>query len=114
MTTFASFAQFIRHGGQTSVTLCLLEHDPVCEVKQANVDAAEVSAFDERLRDLARENWANLSATFQKAGVTPDPGAEDVEDVIGKYLSEFELRSAALMNLSGQSNSLLDIEATSD
>lgn len=83
MTSFTSFAQFIRQGGQTSVTLSLLEQDSVHEVKQAGVDVAAVSAFDERLRNLARENWAHLSEIFQKAGVTIDPGAEDVEEVIG-------------------------------
>jgi Phage Mu protein F like protein len=114
MTSFTSFAQFIRQGGQTSVTLSLLEQDSVHEVKQAGVDVAAVSAFDERLRNLARENWAHLSEIFQKAGVTIDPGAEDVEEVIGKYQSEFELRSVAHMNFSGQSGSLLDIETTAD
>ncbi|MEI6100116.1 MAG: phage minor head protein, partial [Alphaproteobacteria bacterium] len=114
MTSFANFAQFIRKRGKAIVTLSLQVKDAIREVPMASVEVADVSAFDERLRDQARENWAHLSEIFQKAGVAIDPGAEDVEEEIGKYRSEFELRTAAHMTFFVQSGSLLDIETTAD
>lgn len=78
MTSFANFAQFIRHGGQARVKLSLRNRVAILEVKQADIDDATLAAFAARLCDLADENWSYLAAALGRASVAPDPDAENV------------------------------------
>lgn len=68
MGSFASFSQFIRHGGQASIILRLRPVEPLLELKQSSPDPASVDAFEQRLRELAAENWSGIAAAFLRAG----------------------------------------------
>ena len=55
MSSFVSFGQFIRHGGQASIILSLRAVEPSLELKQSPLDPATVDALEQRLRELAAE-----------------------------------------------------------
>ena len=63
MSSFVSFGQFIRHGGQASVILSLRAAEPPLELKQSPLDRAAVDSFGLRLRDLAAENCSGIIST---------------------------------------------------
>lgn len=73
MRSFASFEQFIRHGGQASSVLSFRAAEPVLELKRARLDRSIADAFEHRLRDLAAENWSEISASFARVGIVFDP-----------------------------------------
>ena len=46
MSSFVSFSQFIRHGGQASIILSLRAVEPSLKLKQSPLDPATVDAFE--------------------------------------------------------------------
>ena len=79
MSSFVSFGQFIRHGGQASIVLNLRAAEPALELKQSLLDSATADEFEQRRRDLAAENWFAIPVAFARAGVEADPNAENIE-----------------------------------
>jgi hypothetical protein len=86
MSSFANFSQFIRHGGHASIILSLLPVERSLELKQSSLDPASVAAFEERLRELAAENWSGITAALWRAGIEADPAAEDIEVRRGRHI----------------------------
>ena len=114
MSSFASFSQFIRHGGQASIILSLLPVEPSLELKQSSPDLASVDAFEQRLRELAAENWSSIAAAFLRAGIEADPAAEDIEAEIGQARATYSDQASAILAAGDPSFSEADIETLAD
>jgi hypothetical protein len=76
MRSFVSFSEFIRDGVQASIVLSLLPVERSLELKQSSLAPANLDAFEQRLRELAAENWAGIAAAFHRVGIGTDPAAE--------------------------------------
>ena len=114
MSSVASFSQFIRHGGQASIILSLLPVEPSLELKQSSPDLASVDAFEQRLRELAAENWSSIAAAFLRAGIEADPAAEDIEAEIGQARATYSDQASAILAAGDPSFSEADIETLAD
>ena len=114
MSSVASFSQFIRHGGQASIILSLLPVEPLLELKQSSPDLASVDAFEQRLRELAAENWSSIAAAFLRAGIEADPAAEDIEAEIGQARATYSDQASAILAAGDPSFSEADIETLAD
>jgi SPP1 gp7 family putative phage head morphogenesis protein len=114
MSSFASFSQFIRHGGQASIILSLLPVEPSLELKQSSTDLASVDAFEQRLREFAAENWSSIAAAFLRAGIEADPAAEDIEAEIGQARATYSDQASTILAAGDPSFSEADIETLSD
>ncbi|MCA4926086.1 MAG: hypothetical protein ING92_07915, partial [Rhodobacter sp.] len=66
------------------MTLSLFPVERPLELKQSSLDLASVDAFEQRLRELAAENWSGITAALWRAGIEADPAAEDIEAEIGQ------------------------------
>lgn len=97
MSSFASFSQFIRHGGQASIILSLLPVEPSLELMQSSLVPASADAFEQRLRDLAAESWPGMTAAFARAGIEADPIAEDIEAEIARARAAFSERASVIL-----------------
>ena len=114
MSSFASFSQFIRHGGQASIILSLLPVEPSLELKQSSPDPASVDAFEHRLRELAAENWFGLAAALRRVGIEADPAAEDIEAEIGQARQTYSYQASAILPAGDPSVSEADLATLSD
>ena len=114
MSSVASFSQFIRHGGQASIILSLLPVELSLELKQSSPDLASVDAFEQRLRELAAENWSSIAAAFLRAGIEADPAAEDIEAEIGQARATYSDQASAILAAGDPSFSEADIETLAD
>ncbi|MCA3458416.1 MAG: minor capsid protein [Rhodobacter sp.] len=114
MTSFVSFGQFIRHGGQASITLSLRAADLPLELKQSSIDLASVDAFEQRLRELAAENWSGITAALWRAGIEADPAAEDIEAEIGQARATYSDQASAILEAGGPSDYEADLAKLSD
>lgn len=97
MSSFASFSQFIRHGGQASIILRLRPAEPLLELKQSWPDPSSVDAFEQRLRELAAENWSGIAAAFLRAGLEVDPAAEDIEAEVDQARATYSDQASAIL-----------------
>ena len=97
MSSFVSFSQFIRHGGQASIILTLRAAKPPLEMKQSPLESGSLDAFEQRLRDLAAENWSRIAAAFARAGIEPDPVAEDIEAEVALARTAFAEQASAIL-----------------
>ena len=114
MSSFFSFSEFIRHGGQASIILSLLPVEPSLERKQSSLAAANMDAFEQRLRELAAENWAGIAAAFQRAGIEADPAAGDVEAEVAQALATYSDQASAIMGSGDASVAEADLMTLSD
>ena len=114
MTSFVSFGQFIRHGGQANITLSLRAADLPLELKQSSLDPASVDAFEQRLRELAAENWFGLAAALRRAGIEADPAAEDIEAEVGQARATYSDQASAILSAGDPSVSEADLATLSD
>ncbi|MFN0116028.1 MAG: minor capsid protein, partial [Paracoccaceae bacterium] len=114
MSSFASFSQFIRHGGQASIILSLLPVERPLELKQSLPDPASVDAFEQRLRELAAENWSGLAAALWRAGIEADPAAEDIEAEIGQARATHSGQASAILAAGDPSVYEADLATLSD
>lgn len=114
MSSFVSFSEFIRHGGQASIILSLLPVEPSPERKQSSLAAANMDAFEQRLRELAAENWAGIAAAFQRAGIEADPAAGDVEAEVAQALATYSDQASAIMGSGDASVAEADLMTLSD
>lgn len=114
MSSFVSFSEFIRHGGQASIILSLLPVEPSLERKQSSLAAANMDAFEQRLRELAAENWAGIAAAFQRAGIEADPAAGDVEAEVAQALATYSDQASAIMGSGDASVAEADLMTLSD
>jgi SPP1 gp7 family putative phage head morphogenesis protein len=114
MSSFVSFSQFIRHGGQASIILSLFSAEPSLELKQSPLDPATVDAFEQRLRELAAENWSGIAAALLRAGIEADPAAEDIEAEIAQARAAYSEQASAILASGDPSVSEADLEALSD
>lgn len=114
MSSFVSFSEFIRHGGQASIILSLLPVEPSLERKQSSLAATNMDAFEQRLRELAAENWAGIAAAFQRAGIEADPAAGDVEAEVAQALATYSDQASAIMGSGDASVAEADLMTLSD
>jgi SPP1 gp7 family putative phage head morphogenesis protein len=114
MSSFASFSQFIRHGGQASIILSLLPAEPSLELKQSSPDPASVDAFEQRLRDLAADNWSSILAAFLRAGIEADPAAGDIEAEVVQARATYSDQASAIMGSGDPSVAEADLVTLSD
>lgn len=114
MSSFASFSQFIRDGGHASIILSLLPVERSLELKQSSLDPASVDAFEQRLRELAAENWFGLAAALRRAGIEADPAAEDIEAEIGQARATYSDQASAILAAGDPSVSEADLATLSD
>jgi hypothetical protein len=114
MSSFVSFSEFIRHGCQASIILSLLPVERSLERKQSSLAAANMDAFEQRLRELAAENWAGIAAAFQRAGIEGDPAAEDVEAEVAQALATYSDQASAIMGAGDASVAEADLMTLSD
>ena len=114
MSSFASFSQFIRDGGQASIILSLLPVEPSLELKQSSLDPASVDAFEQRLRELATENWSSIATAFQQAGIEADPAAEDIEAEVVQARATYSDQASAILASGNPSVSEADLVTLSD
>ena len=97
MSSFGSFGQFIRNGGQASIILSLRAVEPSLELKQSPLDPATVDALEQRLRELAAENWSGITAAFLRAGIDADPAAEGIEAEVAQARAAYTDQASAIM-----------------
>jgi SPP1 gp7 family putative phage head morphogenesis protein len=97
VSLFASFNQFIRYGGQASIILRLRPVEPLLELKQSSPDPAGVDAFEQRLRELAAENWSGIAAAFLRAGLEAYPAAEDIEAEVGQAIATYSDQASTIL-----------------
>ena len=114
MSSFASFSQFIRHGGHASIKLSLLPVERSLALKQSSLDPASVDAFEQRLRELAAENWFGLAAALRRAGIDADPAAEDIEAEVGQARATYSDQASAILAAGDPSVSEADLATLSD
>jgi SPP1 gp7 family putative phage head morphogenesis protein len=114
MSSFASFSQFIRHGGRASVILNLRTVEPTLELKQSPLDLAAVDAFEQRLRDLAAENWSGMIVAFARAGIDADPIAQDIEADVARERVAFSDQASAILASTDLNVANIDISTLAD
>uniref|UniRef100_UPI0035AE72FC hypothetical protein n=1 Tax=Paenirhodobacter enshiensis TaxID=1105367 RepID=UPI0035AE72FC len=84
------------------------------ELKQARLDSTVTDAFEQRLRELAAENWSVLTGAFARAGVVADPTVEDVETEISRERADFSEQASAIMATTDPSVADADVSTLSD
>lgn len=99
MSSFGSFKQFVRHGGQASIVLSLRAIEPAMELKQARLDSSVTEAFEQRLRELAAENWSVLTKALARAGIAADPVAESIETEVASARAMFLEQASAILEI---------------
>ena len=114
MSSFGSFNQFIRHGGQASIIRRLRPVEPLLELKQSSPDPASVDAFEQRLRELAAENWSGIAAAFLRAGLEADPAAEDIEAEVGQAIATYSDQASTILESGDPSVTEADLVTLSD
>ncbi len=114
MSSFVSFNQFVRHGGHATIVLGLRAIEPAMELKQARLDSTVTDAFEQRLRELAAENWSALTGAFARAGIVADPTVEDVETEISRERADFSEQASAIMATTDPSVADADVSTLSD
>jgi SPP1 gp7 family putative phage head morphogenesis protein len=114
MSSFASFEQFIRHGGQASIVLSFRATEPVLELKQVRLDGATVDAFEHRLHELAAENWSNIATALARGGAEIDPDAQDVEAEVGRFTQDFSEQASVLADTDDDAVAQADIASLAD
>jgi SPP1 gp7 family putative phage head morphogenesis protein len=114
MSSFVSFNQFVRHGGHATIVLSLRAIEPAMELKQARLDSTVTDAFEQRLRELAAENWSVLTGAFARAGLVADPTVEDVETEISRGRADFSTQASAIMATTDPSVADADVSTLSD
>ena len=114
MSSFVSFGQFIRHGGQASIILSLRAVEPSLELKQSPLDPATVDALEQRLRELAAENRSGITAAFLRAGIDADPAAEGIEAEVAQARAAYTDQASAIMASGDPSVSEADLVTLAD
>jgi SPP1 gp7 family putative phage head morphogenesis protein len=114
MSSFVSFNQFIRHGGQASITLTLRAVELPLELKQSSLDPKALDFFEQRLRDLAAENWSRITAALARAGIEPDLAAEDVEAEVAVTRDACSEQASAILVTAGPADTDADITTLAD
>lgn len=114
MSSFVSFSQFIRHGGQAGIILSMRAPDPLLELKQSLLDRTAVDAFEQRLRDLAAENWSGITAAFARAGIEADPVAEDIEAEVALAQAAYSEPASAILTAGDPSVAEADTTTLAD
>ncbi len=114
MSSFVSFSQFIRYGGQASIILSLRAAEMPLELKQSPLDRSVVDAVEQRLRDLAAENWSGITAAFLRAGVDVDPAAEGIEAEVALARAAFSEQAFAILEAGDPSVSHTDVSTLAD
>lgn len=114
MSSFGSFKQFVGHGGQATIVLSLRAIEPAMEKKQARLDSTVTDAFEQRLRELAAENWSVLTGALAHAGIVADPTVEDVETEISRVRADFSAQASAIMATTDPSVADADVSTLSD
>lgn len=99
MSSFGSFKQFVRHGGQATIVLSLRAIEPAMELKQARLDSSVTDAFEQRLRELAAENWSVLTRALARAGIAADPVAESIETEVASARAMFLEQASAILEI---------------
>jgi hypothetical protein len=99
MSSFGSFKQFVRHGGQATIVLSLRAIEPAMELKQARLDSSVTDAFEQRLRELAAENWSVLTGALARAGIAADPVAESIETEVASARAMFSEQASAILEI---------------
>ena len=84
MSSFASFSQFIRHGGQASIILSLCATELPLELKQSPLDRSAVDAFEQHLR--LHEEFAAQVADFLGNG---ESWTEDRVQELRRFLNKW-------------------------
>lgn len=92
----------------------LLPVEHLLELKQSSPDQASVDAFEQRLRELAAENWSSISAAFLRAGIEADPAAEDIEAEVGQARARYSDHASAIFASGDPSVSEAAIETLAD
>lgn len=114
MSSFANFSQFTGNGGHASIILSLLPVERSLELKQSSLDPTSVDAFEQRLRELAAENWFGLAAALRRAGIEADPAAEYIEAEIGQARATYSDQASAILSAGDPSVSEADLATLSD
>ena len=114
MSSFVSFSQFIRHGGQASFVLSLCATELPLDLKQSPLDSTAADAFEQRLRDLAAENWSGMTVAFARAGTDADPIAEDIEAEVVRARAAFSEQASAILAAADRSVANADISTSAD
>jgi SPP1 gp7 family putative phage head morphogenesis protein len=114
MSSFVSFSQFIRLGGQASIILSLLPVEPLLELMQSPLDSATVDAFEQRLRELAAEKWSGIAAAILRAGIQADPAAEGIEAEVAEARVKYSDQASAILASGDPSVSEADLVTLSD
>lgn len=99
MSSFGSFKQFVRHGGQATIVLSLRAIEPAMELKQARLDSSVTDAFEQRLREFAAENWSVLTRALARAGIAADPVAESIETEVASARAMFLEQASAILEI---------------
>jgi SPP1 gp7 family putative phage head morphogenesis protein len=73
-----------------------------------------VDAFEQRLRELAAENWSGITAALWRAGIEADPAAEDIEAEIGQARATYSDQASAILEAGGPSVYEADLAKLSD
>jgi SPP1 gp7 family putative phage head morphogenesis protein len=73
-----------------------------------------VDAFEQRLRELAAENWSGITAALWRAGIEADPAAEDIEAEIGQARATYSDQASAILAAGGPSVYEADLAKLSD
>jgi hypothetical protein len=84
------------------------------EFKQSSLAPANLDAFEQRLRELAAENWADIAAAFQRVGIGTDPAAEDVEAEVARALATYSDQASAILASGDPSVAEADLVTLSD
>lgn len=114
MSSFVSFNQFVRHGGHATIVLSLRATEPALELEQARLDRTVTDAFEQRLRELAAENWSDLTAAFARANIVADLTVEDVEAEVSRARADFSAQASAIMATTDPSVAKTDVSSLSD
>jgi SPP1 gp7 family putative phage head morphogenesis protein len=114
MSSFASFSQSIRQGGQASIILTLRAAELPLELKQSPLDRSVADAFEQRLRNLAAENWSGITAAFLRAGIDADPAAEGVEAEVALAQAAFLEQASAILEAGDRAVVEADIATLAD
>ncbi|MCA3462334.1 MAG: minor capsid protein, partial [Rhodobacter sp.] len=96
------------------MTLSLFPVERPLELKQSSLDLASVDAFEQRLRELAAENWSGITAALWRAGIEADPAAEDIEAEIGQARATYSDQASAILEAGGPSDYEADLAKLSD
>lgn len=114
MNSFASFSQFIRHGGQASIILSLRAAELPLELKQSALDRSAVNALERHLRNLAAENWSGITASFLWSGIDADRAAEGIDAEVAQARSAYSEQALAILAFTDPSVADADLTALAD